>query len=654
MDDLLTRARRARACRDDLRPLVRDLPRSDDDLWALLRAAIAAYDAPAFLHLALAASSARRALPADVLATGGPFVQFPEDLAGIAARVPPDEAVGALVAVAEHPMTYVEVVAGALFTAAAIAVQRRAPVPPSVTRAARRFARMPASSHEAASLLGALHELAPDPGLQAVLPPFATDDAQRLAGMIVDALTKDPLVSLPDHRTQTRGAPAAPPVARNAACPCGSGKKYKNCHEESDRAAAAAPPPTPPLPNTADEAFALPGPDLLRLDLRDAPPDARRAAIEALANLGALERVAELLTITPDLDDVGLTWATTTLLRRCGPQAMVRLSEVVPEARWPVSLRFGLAVARGEDRFGALEAAARDCVDDPMHLALAVATVSPLVGVLLGRASMTVESAWDALEMSVELENLRDDLGLPAVDPCYDAPSPSAQRAPDHDDEPDPVDVLTQRLREAEAALDAERGRTRAEAAARVRAEAAARDLQHRLREAEARVIPAAAAEPEELRELRARLAEQKRELVDLHNERNTLRKELRAHETAAEEPASAEGVEADPDDDDDVQGAEIAGVQPIRMPTLPVDFAATLAAVPEAVARATLALIGDLAAGRATAYTGARPLRGIPDTWRQRVGRSYRLIFRPSPETLAVLDLVHRQELETRLRRLR
>jgi hypothetical protein len=59
------------------------------------------------------------------------------------------------------------------------------------------------------------------------------------------------------------------------------------------------------------------------------------------------------------------------------------------------------------------------------------------------------------------------------------------------------------------------------------------------------------------------------------------------------------------------------------------------------------LRLIGSLAAGDGSAFRGAQRLRINREVWRQKVGLSYRLLFRLGDESLEVVALVHRQDFE-------
>jgi preprotein translocase subunit SecA len=77
------------------------------------------------------------------------------------------------------------------------------------------------------------------------IDPFSGLDELALADAAIAAEQRGPTGPAPDRRPplQTRKAPAAVNpsdpatwgrVARNALCPCGSGKKYKHCHGKAD------------------------------------------------------------------------------------------------------------------------------------------------------------------------------------------------------------------------------------------------------------------------------------------------------------------------------------------------------------------------------------------------------------------------------------
>lgn len=92
---------------------------------------------------------------------------------------------------------------------------------------------------------------------------------------------------------------------------------------------------------------------------------------------------------------------------------------------------------------------------------------------------------------------------------------------------------------------------------------------------------------------------------------------------------------------------------QPVRVSEFPRRFQETLRKFPRGVARACIVLVGRLAAGEAAAFRGVTRLRSDRNIWRQRVGADHRLLFRLHPETLEVLDLINRRDLERRIKTL-
>jgi len=57
------------------------------------------------------------------------------------------------------------------------------------------------------------------------------------------------------------------------------------------------------------------------------------------------------------------------------------------------------------------------------------------------------------------------------------------------------------------------------------------------------------------------------------------------------------------------------------------------------------------LAGGEPAAFVGAKRLKLCPSVTRQRVAKSYRLLFRLLPGRIQVLDLIPRNELERKVK---
>ena len=59
------------------------------------------------------------------------------------------------------------------------------------------------------------------------------------------------------------------------------------------------------------------------------------------------------------------------------------------------------------------------------------------------------------------------------------------------------------------------------------------------------------------------------------------------------------------------------------------------------------------LAAGEPAAFTGIVRLKDCPDTLRARIGIDHRLLFRMLPDSVQVVDLINRKDLESRIKQL-
>jgi hypothetical protein len=66
------------------------------------------------------------------------------------------------------------------------------------------------------------------------------------------------------------------------------------------------------------------------------------------------------------------------------------------------------------------------------------------------------------------------------------------------------------------------------------------------------------------------------------------------------------------------------------------------------------MVLLGRLAAGEPAAFTGIVRLRDCPETLRARLGIDHRLLFRLLPDSVQVVDLINRRDLESRIKQVR
>jgi mRNA-degrading endonuclease RelE of RelBE toxin-antitoxin system len=119
------------------------------------------------------------------------------------------------------------------------------------------------------------------------------------------------------------------------------------------------------------------------------------------------------------------------------------------------------------------------------------------------------------------------------------------------------------------------------------------------------------------------------------------------------ESGAGHEEVSINEGADNEWSSEEPFTTQPVRVTEFPRKFQETLRELPRAVARTAVVLAARLAAGEAAAFRGTKRLRRNREIWRQRVGSDYRLLFRLHPDTLEVVDLVNRRDLERRIKSL-
>jgi hypothetical protein len=89
-------------------------------------------------------------------------------------------------------------------------------------------------------------------------------------------------------------------------------------------------------------------------------------------------------------------------------------------------------------------------------------------------------------------------------------------------------------------------------------------------------------------------------------------------------------------------------------VPAFAANAREALTRVPPHVARAALREAAALAGGDPRAWRASKLLEGIEGLWSARIGIHHRLLFRARDGDLNLLDLIHRQELETVLKRYR
>ena len=514
----------------------------------------------------------------------------------------------------------------ALLVALRIAARDRPAEAAAWTRALARRT-LPAESED---LLAAFADELGDADLNTVLEaeglPYASLDARRDwkaldalgDGPVLDCVSEEPPPAAVSGFTVRRDSPK---VGRNDPCPCGSGKKHKKCCLAKGGVA-------PDL--SEDMLFAMEGPELV--GLTDVPAELRDPWIDALVVRAELDRATELIHEHGTSDAV-LDQA----LSQAAWAERDDLLEVLAARARHLPLAARIRLAPSEERLEVLEEAARD--EPSLELAYgALDGGLPGLAVHLLRGLLPLASEEAAPEVLATLLETRDRLGLAPVDPVEGELRRFAAWAGALETDADRERVARQKVESELRAARVELSRLRTELASRPEPV----DVVEEEDATEADVSL------EEVQRLRRALHREKAAHKAVHDERNALRLQLRELDSAVvDAPADAPQVPASTEPSEHEGGA----VQPPRVPVYEPAFLDALSSLPEHNQRGALELLGRMAAGRDDAFRLARPLRGMREVWRVRLQRSYRILFRMEGDTLRVLDIVHRQDLERRIR---
>ena len=281
------------------------------------------------------------------------------------------------------------------------------------------------------------------------------------------------------------------------------------------------------------------------------------------------------------------------------------------------------------------------------------------LGILVARGVLPICGSFDASMLFEELLMVRDELYLTPTDPLEETLDLRFL------DEPSDDHREAKASKEARQRLESKRAEVIAlkKQLAKLHAELEQREAEA-AKEPESTALaaqPAARAVKPMVSQLRRKLASVKTELKQRHLERNQLRHELQgAHEdlrTLRDRKAESAGTNEQKQDEEEesvlLPEEKFLGAQPLRIPSYPKRFPESLEAVPEPVAREAIRLIGRLAAGDAAAFRGSKRLKVRHEVLRQRVGPRHRILFRLDGETLEVLALIHRRDLERYIKRL-
>jgi hypothetical protein len=677
----------ARACayhQVALRDLAFQLPAQDEALDRALEEAVQQRDELAFTHLLLAALSGERNVDARHLREGAAL--FPDlDTLGVAATHCSGDVSEALLGAARSGrLGWEREAAALLLTAWWCQANRDGEMPPSLLGQARTLARKTLFEAEVQFLLLALSDILQDEGFASLLSEVDLPWSRAVVDHLVEGLIKRsqeqvlahvPQQAEPSRLTGYTVRRSVPRIGRNAPCPCGSGKKYKRCCYDQDRdklrhssdvagvtlEEMRVDPETHLDPRRLLEMRSY---ELARLDPSRVAPELHGLLVERLALFGEHDAVVaffETVGYRQELDDdliAAVNWAAdmgdeTTVCRLLEIRGEQGRQELDPSLGAQL-LMWGRepdpVLKRLEEETRTLLAADNQSgLIDLAHGLLS--SRFPALGILVARGALPLTSFLDAGILLERLLMARDRLDLSPQDPIETVVDALH------------FDILDPREAESEALAEVQRSLSTKEAEVEhLKCQVAA--LQDTLeRESNppaagpqplvadtADQKPAADASPPDLR---AQLAALKAELKQRHLERNQIRRDLlnarEELEVLRRQRIDSEGAGSRQEQAEDalLLPEEEYGTQPVRLPVFQSGFSERLSRLPDGVSRVALRLIGSLAAGEVSAFRGAQRLKINRGVWRQKVGSSYRLLFRLGDESLEVVALIHRQDFE-------
>jgi hypothetical protein len=669
------------------------LPETDDGLDAWVEEAVRASDAEAFQYVVCAALIAGRPVDSRHLRRGLGMFQDGKLMLVVVWRMTGEVAEHLVEAVHETSMTRERNVEALLIAALWSKKHREGKLPEGLINKARMQARELGSDHLAAGLLRGLAEITGDENLKTVLEQKAPLTKQGVGSeffsqrveiyeKLCSAEVRDMLPQAPPQviacGMQVRRSVER--IGRNDPCPCGSGQKYKRCCHDKDQErlrfssdvagkTVAEVKAEQELHLNLAKLKALATHELARLDvLKISVKNEMRETF--IAELSARRLVDEAVTAFEHIgchgDSQQMLWDW--VMRYVTDKGRKDLAERMMELRYshgplPWSPRPGaLLLLRRDDPVAFLEMLEmlfKQALEDPekteeawlCELAYAV-MISPLpaLGILLAQRLIPIISKRAGVQMVDHILKTRDRMGLSPQEPFADLLEKrfSEEVADEGKD--------ARELRIARQKLEAKAAENRQQIEELRRRERELRLLEKKQAE-KARPVEAEA-DAAEVRELREKLHEQQSTIRLSNAERAQLRREL--GQAYAELKAGRKEQEKAPAAREHLSGeeelllpGEVESAQPPRLIEFPRRFQDTMLHLPRQVVRTALTLCGRLAAGDPSAFSGVVRLKAAPDVLRVRVGLDHRMLFRLLPDTLEIVDLINRRDLEKRIRSL-
>lgn len=698
-------AREARAlthCQPDLRALIPKLPESDAELDGVLRELIAERDSDPFSRIWMAAHAAERKIAARHLVEGGALFGDIGMLISTAWRCTGDVCEALLAAVRGERMGTEREVASLAIAAQWWLEHREPPFPAELIIQSRKLARADSWSSPVAPLMfTTLANLTEDDGLLSIL------ESRGLGKTLVEpidpiaqewleaARLPDPLALMPEKRPERvlsgyTVRRAVPKTGRNDPCHCGSGKKYKKCCAATDQARLTDSSEVegvtlremelePERYLTRERIYEMRSYEVYKLDPAKVPPELLPEVIGRLSTFSEFERICQIVETLESREEMDewMEWALREVMWEAGnkhrPDIVKRLLATHPpmEAKMHLSTRLLICDDPGE-LLKLLETNARKCLasDVPLADEANVAhgmlnSAYPALGILLARSAALTTAIWNVECLVEEIERTRDELELSPFDIAEEIYQQRLAKE----------SATEEAVQQEEASREMEENRQEMNQL-RLRVERLQREVANQQQpEQKGKEAPDLSdhtgedneEESTEVRALRDQLAATREELKLKHAERNDLRRDLKSardtigqlqnhqpgnpgagarlqeeREAAAEEDRLAE------------MPAAHARNWPLRLPVFPEHFLSAGSKLPAEVLRAAMILASRLASGEPGATTGVRPLKMLPHVYRQKVSRDYRLFFELAPGELRVIELIHRRDLDTWIKRQR
>ncbi len=659
------------------------LPSDDGELDALMEEAVASQDPRAFNTLSIAALSAKRPVDSRHLVRGTRLFTHPEWM-GLLAWKMKGEVAQHLVEGARTGCMKRNLHAAALMIAAEWSMEfSDGRLPPDLIAEARQLARVKDEDSTRIALLVAMALKLNDASLLAVmrsvaprhLTPELQSKAEGVGRALMTCCRAEVLSYVPEKPDNLIGSGphvrrAVARIGRNDPCSCGSGKKYKRCCADKDQermrhssdvagktreeVVAEA-----ELHLTEEKIKRMMPYEVARLRPEKIPPDLLYYYLVYSAVKGLLDEVTgaieKLWFVDEFMEDA---WRTAvrfaTMKQRL--DLVRRLLKVREKQGFDEStLRFGtrLLLAREEPAryLEMMEARAKEALisnDTEVKSGFAFdLLLSPFasLGIHCARSFIPLINKKTAIFLVDQIQEARDRMNLPPEEPFGE--------------------ILEKRFAE-EVADDGKDAEALRKARQRVESKAAEvnqlkesleklrREIRLQEKKAPAAAAAQAPAETPELRDLREKVRELKSSITERNNERAAYRRELgetyaelealRAKQAAA---STAPAVESPDAEDALLLSGDVESNQPPRPIEFPRRFNDTLALLPRQVGRAALIHIGRIAAGDPSSFAGAIRLKAVPDVMRVRIGHDHRMLFRLLPQSVQLIDLINRRDLE-------